>query len=131
MTNPLNFVEKRTVLVVDDGPDNLTLLSSVLKDEYKVKVANSGARALQAMQSGPLPDLVLLDVMMPEMDGYTVQTKLQEDPHTKAIPIIILTAKGQMRDVFAMSSNVVAYMEKPFDPKSLRQKIQESLSKPK
>src|ERR1051325_6662241 len=58
MTNPLNFADKRTILVVDDGPDNLTLLSGVLKDEYKVKVANSGARALQALQGGPLPDLV-------------------------------------------------------------------------
>jgi CheY-like chemotaxis protein len=80
MTNPLNFAEKRTVLVVDDEPDNLTLLSAVLKDEYKVKVANSGARALQAMQSGPLPDLVLLDVMMPEMDGTRCCRRMRDDP---------------------------------------------------
>jgi CheY-like chemotaxis protein len=76
-----------------------------------------------------MPELILLDVMMPEMDGYTVQTQLLEDSNTKGIPIIILTAKGQLRDVFAMSANVKAYIEKPFDPKTLRQKISESLSK--
>jgi CheY-like chemotaxis protein len=119
------------ILVCDDEKDVVELISFLLeKDGYTVVTAKNGREALEVVAKD-IPDLILLDVMMPEMDGYTVQTRLQEDPKTKSIPIIILTAKGQMRDVFAMSSNVAAYMEKPFDPKSLRQKIQESLSKPK
>jgi CheY-like chemotaxis protein len=119
------------ILVCDDEKDVVELISFLLeKDGYSVITAKNGREALDVVAKD-IPDLILLDVMMPEMDGYTVQTRLQEDPKTKSIPIIILTAKGQMRDVFAMSSNVVAYMEKPFDPKSLRTKIQESLAKPK
>lgn len=114
--------------MVDDEKDVVELLKFLLeKDGYTVVTAYNGKDALVIAQQTP-PDLILLDVMMPEMDGYTVQTQLLENPSTKAIPIIILTAKGQLRDVFAMSANVKAYMEKPFDPKSLRNKIQESLS---
>jgi len=97
------------------------------KDGYQVATAYNGREALDAAKSAP-PDLILLDVMMPEMDGYTVQTQLLDNPKTRAIPIIILTAKGQLRDVFALSANVRAYIEKPFDPKTLRLKIQESLA---
>jgi CheY-like chemotaxis protein len=115
------------ILVCDDEKDVVELVSFLLeKDGYNVVTAKNGREALEVVAKD-IPDLILLDVMMPEMDGYTVQTRLQEDPKTREIPVIILTAKGQMRDVFAMSSNVVSYMEKPFDPKALRQKIQESL----
>lgn len=118
------------ILVVDDEKDVVELLSFLLKkDGYQVVSAHNGIEALEKVDSEK-PDLVLLDVMMPEMDGYTVQTKLMENPTTRDIPVIILTAKGQLKDVFAMSSNVAAYMAKPFDPKLLRQKIEESL-KPK
>ncbi len=117
------------ILVVDDEKDVVELLSFLLKkDGYTVITANNGRVALE-MVPKEMPDLILLDVMMPEMDGYTVQTQLLENPQTKNIPIIILTAKGQLRDVFAMSANVAAYIEKPFDPKTLRGKIQESLAK--
>ena len=63
---------RATVLVVDDTPENLTLMSSLLRDDYKVKVANSGERALRIARAENPPDLVLLDIMMPEMDGYQV-----------------------------------------------------------
>ena len=66
MTDPaLDFLEKRTVLVVDDTPDNLTLMSGLLKDLYKVKVANSGDKALRIVRGDSPPDLILLDIMMP------------------------------------------------------------------
>lgn len=117
------------ILVVDDEKDVVELLKFLLeKDGHHVLTANNGRDGLGSAKK-ELPELILLDVMMPEMDGYTVQTQLLEDPKTKDIPIIILTAKGQLRDVFAMSTNVKAYIEKPFDPKTLRTKIQESLSK--
>jgi two-component system alkaline phosphatase synthesis response regulator PhoP len=115
------------ILVTDDEKDVVELLKFLLeKDGHQVITAYNGKDAL-AMATANAPELILLDVMMPEMDGYTVQTKLLDDPKTKGIPIIILTAKGQLRDVFAMSANVKAYIEKPFDPKTLRQKIAESL----
>jgi two-component system alkaline phosphatase synthesis response regulator PhoP len=117
------------ILVVDDEKDVVELLKFLLeKDGYNVITAFNGREAL-ATAKQEIPDLMLLDVMMPEMDGYTVQTQLLEDPKTKAIPVIILTAKGQLRDVFALSANVKAYIEKPFDPKTLRAKIQESIKK--
>jgi len=113
--------------VVDDERDVVELLKFLLeKDGYTVVTAYNGREALTVTGQSS-PDLILLDVMMPEMDGYTVQTQLLENPKTREIPIIILTAKGQLRDVFAMSPNVRAYIEKPFDPKTLRLKIQESL----
>lgn len=119
------------ILVVDDEKDVVELVTFLLeKDGYSVVTANNGREALEKVPQEN-PDLILLDVMMPEIDGYTVQTQLLENPVTKDIPIIILTAKGQLKDVFAMSSNVTAYIEKPFDPKSLRAKIQEALQKEK
>ena len=117
MTNPLNFAEKRTVLVVDDGPDNLTLLSGVLKDEYKVKVANSGARALQVMQSAPLPDLVLLDVMMPEMDGHEVLRRMRDDQRLREVPVIFVTAMSEAQDERrGFELGAVDYITKPINP---------------
>ncbi|MBI3291234.1 MAG: response regulator, partial [Elusimicrobia bacterium] len=69
------------------------------------------------------------DIMMPEMDGYSVTAKLAEQESTRKIPVMVLTAKGQMRDLFAMSGNVTLYMEKPFDPKDLREKVRDLLQK--
>ena len=87
-----------TVLVVDDTPDNLVLVSELLGDSYRVKVANSGARALKAAQTDPVPDLVLLDIMMPEMDGYEVCRQLKASAATRDIPIIFLTARADSDD---------------------------------
>ena len=117
------------VLVVDDERDVVELVKFLLeRDGHKVIEAYNGREALEKAYA-ELPDLIILDIMMPEMDGYTVNARLTETESTKRIPVIILTAKGQMRDVFEMASNVAFYMEKPFDPKHLREKIQEVLSK--
>lgn len=70
MSNPLDFTEKPTLLVVDDTPDNLSLMSGLLRGDYKVKLAHNGERALQIALGDAPPDLILLDIMMPEMDGY-------------------------------------------------------------
>jgi two-component system, OmpR family, alkaline phosphatase synthesis response regulator PhoP len=115
------------ILVVDDEKDVVELLKFLLeKDGHQVVTAYNGREALESISKAK-PELILLDVMMPEMDGYTVQTQLLNNPDTKEIPIIVLTAKGQLKDVFALSTNVRAYMEKPFDPKALRVKIKESI----
>lgn len=81
-----------TVLVVDDTPENLALMSFILKSKYHVKVAASGQKALEIAVSESPPDLILLDIMMPGMDGYEVIRRLKGEPRTKDIPVIFLTA---------------------------------------
>ena len=108
--------ERPTVLVVDDTPTNLSLLANLLKDQYRVKVANSGAKAL-ALVADALPDLVLLDIMMPEMDGYEVCRRLKADPATRHVPVIFLTAKTDVEDEqegFAVGA--VDFIHKPISP---------------
>lgn len=119
------------ILIVDDEKDVVELLQFLLeKDGHEVLSANNGKDGLDLALKNR-PDLMLLDVMMPLMDGYTVQTKLEEAPEGKSIPIIVLTAKGQLKDAFGKAPNVKAYLEKPFDPKALRAKIAESLGSSK
>lgn len=104
---------KPTILVVDDTPDNLTLMSGLLKDDYRVKVANGGERALKIALSDTPPDLILLDVMMPEMDGYEVCRRLKDTQ----IPVIFLTAKSEVEDeTYGLSLGAVDYITKPISP---------------
>jgi two-component system alkaline phosphatase synthesis response regulator PhoP len=119
------------IMVVDDEPEIVTLLSFVLEaDGHTVKSAGHGVDALEKLgvepprPELPLPDLIVLDIMMPVMDGYELNQRLQTTPRTAGIPILVLTAKGQkMRDLFEMAPNVAAYVQKPFDPKMLRELI--------
>lgn len=114
MTQAFDSAEKATVLVVDDTPDNLTLIAGLLKDKYRLKVANSGAKALSIARSSK-PDLILLDVMMPEMSGYEVCTELKSDGETSDIPIIFLTAQIDMEEERrGIEMGAVDYITKPF-----------------
>ncbi|APW38938.1 two-component system response regulator [Rhodoferax koreense] len=114
---PLRTTAKRTVLVVDDTPDNLALMSGLLKDTYRVKLASSGARALQITTARPLPDLILLDIMMPDMDGYEVMRHLRADPETADIPVIFLTAMSASDDEkTGLDMGAVDYITKPINP---------------
>lgn len=120
-----------SIMVVDDEPEIVTLLRFVLEaDGHVVGSAIHGVDALEklgvepAKAELPLPDLIVLDIMMPVMDGYQLNQRLQSAPRTAGIPILVLTAKGQkMRDLFEMAPNVAAYVQKPFDPKMLRELI--------
>ncbi|MCB1773566.1 MAG: two-component system response regulator [Gammaproteobacteria bacterium] len=106
-----------TVLVVDDTPENLTLLGQLLSPHYRVQVAPSGRRALQITASSPHPDLVLLDVMMPEMNGYEVMAALKEDPATRDIPVIFVTAMTDSVDEEkGLACGAVDYITKPISP---------------
>ena len=110
-------VKRHTVLVVDDTPDNLTLMADILKGDYAVKVARSGERALQIAAGSDRPDLILLDVMMPEMDGYEVIRRLRESETLRAIPVIFVTAMHDAEDEekgFALGA--VDYLTKPINP---------------
>ncbi|HYH43074.1 MAG TPA: HD domain-containing phosphohydrolase [Burkholderiales bacterium] len=117
MANALDFSEKREVLVVDDTPENLRVMSWVLQPHYKVKLAPSGGRALQICFSGEPPDLILLDIMMPEIDGYEVLRRLQAAPETEGIPVIFVTAKAEEEDEkIGLDLGAVDYITKPISP---------------
>ena len=106
-----------TVLIVDDTPENIALISSFLIGLYRIKVATTGEKALQIAASDDQPDLILLDIMMPEMDGYEACIKLKSDPRTSDIPIIFLTAKAQVKDEQkGLELGAVDYITKPISP---------------
>lgn len=118
-----------TILVVDDTPDNLTLVSDLLKNDYRVRVAISGEKALRIAFSGTPPDLVLLDVMMPGMDGYEVCKQLQENPSTAHIPIIFLTAKSEVEDERkGLLLGAADYITKPISPPILQARVKTHLA---
>ena len=93
-----DLTQKQTILIVDDTPDNLVLMNGVLRDAYHTKVANNGERALKMAHSDPIPDLILLDIMMPGIDGYEVCRRLKADPATSDIPVIFLTSMTLVED---------------------------------
>jgi len=111
--------------VVDDTRENLEVIGGVLQGKgYRVRVANSGQRALKAATSEPRPDLILLDVMMPEMDGYTVIRELQANPETSGIPVIFVTAMDSDQDEeFGLNLGAVDYVAKPIRPAILLARV--------
>jgi putative two-component system response regulator len=121
--------DKPTILIVDDTPDNIMLLSRLLKDRYNTKVANNGSLALQIAQSTPGLDLILLDVMMPGLDGYETCRQLKANPVTADIPVIFLTAKNQVEDeAMGLSLGAVDYIAKPISPPILFARVATQLT---
>jgi len=109
--------DRQTILVVDDTSENIDVLSAVLRPEYKVKVALTGERALKIMAGDSMPDMVLLDIMMPEMDGYEVCRLLKSNPLTSSIPVIFITAKSQDEDEKkGLELGAEDYITKPINP---------------
>ena len=103
-----------TILVVDDAPANVQLLGEALHSDYQIKVADNGVQALQIADSEPHPDLILLDVMMPEMDGFEVCRRLKSNPRTWRIPVIFVTAKDEESDEErGLNLGAVDYLTKP------------------
>jgi len=118
------MVNKKVILIVDDQPINLSILSQVLSDKYQVRVANSGKRALDVVKTPPLPDLILLDIMMPNMDGYAVLSTLQSDVSTQRIPVIFVTAMDSLLDEeHGLSLGAVDYVIKPIRPAILMARV--------
>lgn len=117
-----------TVLVVDDTPANLSLVSNLLKGDYRVKLANNGAKALELAAASP-PDLILLDIMMPEMDGYEVCRRLKAAQATRLVPVVFLTAKTEIEDEergFAVGA--VDFIHKPISPPILVARVRAQLA---
>lgn len=107
--------EQQTVLIVDDAPANLRLLGTALSKRYSVQVATSGAQALSIAAASPSPDLILLDIVMPGMDGYEVCRQLKDMPETRDIPVIFITAKDDERDEEqGLNMGAIDYITKPF-----------------
>jgi putative two-component system response regulator len=118
-----------TILIVDDNRDNLTVIGGLLKGEYHVRVANSGERALQVAVTPPIPDLILLDIMMPGMDGYETLRHLRAMPETRDIPVIFVTAMTADEDEEAgLRLGAVDYVTKPIRPAILSARVRTHLA---
>ena len=123
--NAPDIRERATILVVDD---NLSLMSELLNGTYKVKVANNGMKALEHAAKDPMPDLILLDIMMPEMDGYEVCHRLKADSRTRDVPIIFLTAMTQAEDeAKGFEAGAVDYIHKPIVPSIMLARVRTQL----
>ena len=119
-----NEVPRASILVVDDVPTNIEVLVSMLDDEHEVSVATSGPQALALLAQGLRPDLILLDVMMPEMNGYEVCEVLKRDPVTAAIPVIFVTAKGDPEsESLGLASGGIDFIPKPVNTGVLRARV--------
>ncbi len=113
----LDKTEKKTVLIVDDTPTNLAILGELLMPHYKVRIATSGSKALASAASEPRPDLILLDIMMPDMDGYEVLTHLKGNPETYDIPVVFITALDHAEDeARGLELGAMDYIPKPIRP---------------
>lgn len=120
---------KQIVLVVDDTPENIDVLSSTLKPTYKVKAALNGEKAIKLATQAPQPDIILLDIMMPGMDGYQVCTLLKQNPLTKKIPIIFITAKASEADEQkGLELGAVDYITKPISPPIVSTRVKTHLA---
>jgi CheY-like chemotaxis protein len=118
------------VLVVDDEPSVVMLMRFVLeKSGHTVTEAHNGLEALAALGVDPenaaadLPDVVLLDVMMPVMDGLTAAEAMRDHPRASKVPILVVTAKGDLRQLFEAMPQVAGFFQKPFDPRLLREAV--------
>jgi serine phosphatase RsbU (regulator of sigma subunit) len=121
--------EKKVVLVVDDAPANIRVVNEILRGSYRVRVATSGAKALELAVESPGPDLILLDVVMPGMDGYEVCGRLKADPATKDIPVIFLTGQTETEDeTRGFEAGAVDYIHKPFSPAVVAARVQTHLA---
>ena len=118
-------VEKQTLLVVDDTPENLMLVAQIFKEQYRVKIAHNGTKALSICQSDSPPDLVLLDVMMPDMDGFQVAAAMREHPTSSEIPVIFVTAlTDQSSRDKAAALGAIDFVTKPVNPDMLFFRVQ-------
>ena len=116
--------EKPLLLIIDDSAENLQVLNALLKDDYRLKLAKSGAKGIEIAQQHPQPDLILLDVMMPEMDGFQVCENLKADPQTSPIPVIFLTALNEVADeTNGFRKGGSDFITKPFNPDIVKARI--------
>jgi len=110
-------MNKKSILVVDDAAENIDLLVGLLKDKYTVRAARNGQVALKIAQSEKVPDLVLLDIVMPGMDGFEVCRQLKENPSTAMIPVVFLSGEiGEEERIQGRKLGAIDYLTKPVEP---------------
>ena len=120
--------KQATILIVDDQPANIHALAALLKKDYRILTATRGEKALELAAQAPLPDLILLDIVMPDMDGHEVCCRLKNDEATKAIPIIFVTALGEERDEeHGLNLGAADYISKPFSPAIVRARVRNQI----
>jgi len=120
---------KATILIVDDAPENIDVITSVLRDDYKVKAALNGETAIQIANGKKKPDLILLDVLMPGIDGYEVCKQLKANVETANIPVIFVTAKSEIKDEeYGFSLGAVDYITKPISPPLVSARVKTQLA---
>ncbi len=121
--------DKQVILLVDDTPANIHIAQAILRDEFRIRVATSGVKALDLVKTEPMPALVLLDIEMPGMDGYEVCNRLKADPQTRDIPVIFLTAKTESEDeTRGFEVGAVDYVHKPFSPTVVKARVRTHLT---
>ncbi len=124
----MTFIPRPTVLVVDDNRMNIDLMIDLLKDDFELLAALNGEAALEIIQN-TLPDIILLDIMMPDMDGYEVCKRLKSEERTNKIPVIFITAKAQIEDeAKGLKYGAVDYITKPISPPIVKARIATHLS---
>ena len=128
--NPVpTLPDKQSILIVDDTPANLDLLVEILRSDYRTKVAISGEKALELAFSGTPPDLILLDIMMPGLNGYEVCQRLKANPATRAIPVVFVTAMSEVDDeTRGLELGGVDYVTKPISPPIVKARIKTHLA---
>jgi putative two-component system response regulator len=123
------LLPKQCILVVDDSPENIDLLSEVLRDEYRIRVATSGEKALKIVYSDEPPDLILLDIMMPGLSGLEICRRLKANPDRRRIPIIFVTAMSSVEDEQrGLATGAVDYITKPISPPIVRARVRTHLA---
>ena len=126
---PTPAMHKPSILIVDDTPENIDVLKETLKNDYIVRPALSGKSALKIAAAEPRPDLILLDIMMPEMDGYEVIRHLKRDESTRKIPVIFVTAIAEMEgELKGLELGAVDYITKPINPPIVKARINTQLA---
>jgi diguanylate cyclase (GGDEF)-like protein len=126
---PVNPAAKNRLLIVDDVATNIRVLANLLKDEYIIQVANNGQKALEIAQSNNPPDLILLDILMPDMDGYAVCRELKQKSATSKIPVIFVSALDEVEDESrGLALGAVDYITKPFHAQVVQARVRNHMN---
>lgn len=122
------MINHPTILVVDDIQENVRVLAQLFRQDYQVKIALKGQEALRIAETSPQPDIILLDIMMPDIDGYSICKQLKNNPMTADIPVVFITALDQEQDEeYALNLGAIDFITKPISPAVVRARVKNHL----
>ena len=126
--NTIECQKKGCVLIIDDQPENIHILDNILNEKYDVLAATDGVKALEIASGNNPPDVILLDILMPETDGYEVCRRLKTDEQTRDIPVIFVTVKDSVEDEeYGFNLGAVDYITKPFQPAVVQVRVKSQM----